>query len=503
MNKNWLYRVLALALVAMLALPMFALAEEAGQAEAVIEEQDSALIGDSADASDIILDRDPVEDGLYDPEVSEDLLPYVICNAYAGGTQARTIYLGGTANVQKYFEECLGITTDVEFPGKVQIYDKNFATITSFKSSKKAVATVNSEGIILGTGAGTATITIKGKALDGSKKTCKVDVTVVDPFEAKSIIDALYYTKVLGVKFHLPSEGFSVLPGQFITANQPNEDAAEKMGWALAEYTNKTTMDVFAEPEEGEITGLAEEDKFGIWPAIFNADGIDVTEFYNRGVTFTTSSSKVLPRAVTEDKLVGFYAFKPGKAKITVRAAGLAGKKSASVTVPVEVRTNNLDLGAPGDRAKALAAANNMLVYGIQSIKIKDANTVEVTLFFINPTNVTIGSLNNFGFNIYGTGMATDGTLQDEPFVSYFTASLNKKLKAATKKGPTVTTVKVTAKGAQVGDVLQNFGSLAYRCAINDDIHFDRMGALTDIDGHVAELYEYSALDLNQIWGND
>ena len=39
MNKNWLYRVLALALVAMLALPMFALADEVlpEQAEGVAE----------------------------------------------------------------------------------------------------------------------------------------------------------------------------------------------------------------------------------------------------------------------------------------------------------------------------------------------------------------------------------------------------------------------------------------------------------------------------------
>ena len=75
MNKNWFYRVLALALVAMLAVPMFAFAEEdvlATAAEAPAEELATALEGEDEIEPKVTFTADDLIDVLLGVKVTMD-----------------------------------------------------------------------------------------------------------------------------------------------------------------------------------------------------------------------------------------------------------------------------------------------------------------------------------------------------------------------------------------------------------------------------------------------
>lgn len=150
MNKNWFYRVLALALVAMLAVPMFAFAEEdvlATAAEAPAEELATALEGEDEIEPKVTFTADDLIDVLLGVKVTMD---------------------GGVYDLSTDDYVQLNL---VNSNGKKE----------TFKSSNKKVATVSDTGVVFFVGPGTATITCTGY-VDGYKKklTSKIAFTVID-----------------------------------------------------------------------------------------------------------------------------------------------------------------------------------------------------------------------------------------------------------------------------------------------------------------------------------
>jgi hypothetical protein len=166
MNKNWFYRVLALALVAMLAVPMFAFAEEdvlATAAEAPAEELATALEGD------------------------EDVQP--IAKRALDGIDVLDVYLGYSV------VEDLGdwdINDPQFFNTQINLANSNGGK-ESFKSSNKKVATVSPTGLITLVGVGRTTITCTGY-VDGKKKTTKFLFDVKDPTNPTSAVGHFYQT---------------------------------------------------------------------------------------------------------------------------------------------------------------------------------------------------------------------------------------------------------------------------------------------------------------------
>ena len=168
MNKNWFYRVLALALVAMLAVPMFAFAEEdvlAPAAETPAAELATTLEG-------------------------EELEP--IAKRSLAGVMVFDIYLGYSV-VEDLGDFDINLPYQREFQLNLVNSD---GSKESFKSSNKKVASVSPTGFVTLYGVGKVTITCTGK-VNGKKKTTKFSLTAKDPTNPDSINGHFYEVAAL------------------------------------------------------------------------------------------------------------------------------------------------------------------------------------------------------------------------------------------------------------------------------------------------------------------
>jgi len=254
MNKNWFYRVLALALVAMLAVPMFALADDdvlAPAAEAPAEELATAIDGE------------------------EEVLP--IAKRALDGIGILEVYLGYTV-VEKLDSFDINVPSDRNFQINLENSDGGKET---FKSSNKKVAMVSSTGFVTLTGVGTTTITCSG-TVGGKKKTTKFVIEVKDKTNPKEINGHFYQA---GEK----DWGFDT------------EDYSDSGSENMLENGKKYSKDFYIGVgfEEDDVPTLIYE------PVPFNADGEWIgpdcdpsddgyTMAYVNGYLFKNSNAKVM-----------------------------------------------------------------------------------------------------------------------------------------------------------------------------------------------------------------
>lgn len=156
MNKNWLYRVLAVALVAMLALPMFAMAEE----------KDAFQLGANGEATAVEL----MAKESWDPEI-----PTVVVDFDSSLNLTLDVDLGN----EDHFEDYYLVNATEEF------LDDDF---TYYKSSNTKVATLDKHGHLCIKTTGKSTITVKGKNSDGKIKTKKIKLDVTNSRAPKSVV---------------------------------------------------------------------------------------------------------------------------------------------------------------------------------------------------------------------------------------------------------------------------------------------------------------------------
>jgi len=151
MNKNWLYRILAIALVALLALPVFAMAEEVEAFElGAVELEEKKLT------------YDPVDPDPWDPTVPFDFDgPSVTYNT--------TIDLGNLTWDDTHF-----------------LYENAMSTFKKTNSNSKVV-TVSQRGTISLTGkTGKSTITFTAKgAHTETKSTCTIKLNIINTAKIK------------------------------------------------------------------------------------------------------------------------------------------------------------------------------------------------------------------------------------------------------------------------------------------------------------------------------
>lgn len=173
MNKNWLYRILAIALVAMLALPVFAMAEEFEEVEVILG--NDGVVEEAADVEEnlvIDVEEDNPDDYF---EVDFDEKTWDAGKFYLAGEEATDGFIIG-----------------------VDIGDYDGVASLSFKSNKSKVATASQYGSYYGLvtfqGTGKATVTVKAKlykeghnSLKYKTKSTKVTFEVIDPYAVDSV----------------------------------------------------------------------------------------------------------------------------------------------------------------------------------------------------------------------------------------------------------------------------------------------------------------------------
>lgn len=384
MNKNWFYRVLALALVAMLAVPMFAFAEEdvlATAAEAPAEELATALEGEDEIEPKVIF----AADDMINVELGKKVPMY-------GGL----IDLNDTPIIQ------LNLTNS---NGKKE----------SFKSSNKKVASVSPTGAVFFTGTGTATITCTGY-VDGFKKklTSKVVFDVIDLTEPTYLAGYMFgeegpFTDSGETVFPNNSE-ITVWPGMGIAENDvptlhyqplPFNDAHEYLGldykhgyhfkWSNAKvaffdgnlhlgFQNSTAPDgygattVTVQDEEGEDVELR-------WASPVNLPFVSAAKFW-MGEFLDSNDEQVLP---DNDLMPIFY--KPGKSTLTIKTMATAGMKSKSYTnkFVVDGQKITLSMGTDSELQKK-ANRYGAVLFQPHTLDIQSMDKVVLTLKVYNGT---------------------------------------------------------------------------------------------------------------------
>jgi len=377
MNKNWFYRVLALALVAMLAVPMFAFAEEdvlATAAEAPAEELATALEGEDEIEPKVVFSADDLIDVMLGVKVP----------MYGG------LYDLSTSPIVQ-----LNLTNS---NGKKE----------SFKSSNKKVATVSATGAVFFVGAGTATITCSGY-VDGFKKklTSKIVFDVIDLTEPTWMAGYMFgeegpFTDSGETVFPDGSE-LTVYPGMGIAENDvptlhyqplPFNDAHEYLGldykhgyhfkWSNAKvaFFDGNLHLGFQAAEAPETYGAMVDETTGLRIASpVNLPFVSAAKFW-MGEFLNTAGEQVLP---DNDLMPIFY--KPGKSTLTIKTMATAGMKSKSYTNKwiVDDQKITLSMGTDSELQKK-ANRYGAVLFQPHTLDIQSMDKVVLTLKVYNGT---------------------------------------------------------------------------------------------------------------------
>jgi len=368
MNKNWLYRVLALALVAMLALPMFALADE------VLPEQAEG----AAEAGELTFGNDEVvgksERWAYDEDrdIEVDLA--------SGDPNASYEVNAGTTH-------------------QIYVFEVAPATKVKFKSSNKKVAMVDAEGVLSAIDVGSAKITVTGKSHYG-KKNLKMTFTI-------KVKDDYRPAKVVGLFDGVDWEN-AVRNADILTTSKDYTDmslyfdgdkihALPGEGWNT--YFDGDARQLVKAPLYFDVMAVNKGGTF--------LDGLDDPKVkYNRSYSWDMSGTGVAftDNIFTKGKVTSGFNwsprhlifYKPGNASMTVTTSNLAGNQTSKSVFKFVVDKNKRTFYKPTKDDLKYAIANDTLYYGVQDIEIKDMSTAVVTLFFVNGTTNTVGTLKNF-----------------------------------------------------------------------------------------------------------
>jgi len=384
MNKNWFYRVLALALVAMLAVPMFAFAEEdvlATAAEAPAEELATALEGEDEIEPKVIF----TGDDMINVELGKKVPMY-------GGL----IELNDTPIIQLNLTNSNG--------GK-----------ESFKSSNKKVATVSPTGAVFFVGAGTVTITCSGY-VDGYKKklTSKVVFDVIDLTEPTYLAGYIYFGETpfadAGEPVMANKDGWISYPGEGIMAGdipsmhyQPVPFNAEH-DWLGLDYKHGYTYKFSnakvaffdgnlhkgfqnsTAPESygattATITNEEGEEVEVRWASPVNLPFVSSAKFW-MGEFLNTAGEQVLP---DNDLMPIFY--KPGKTNLTIKTMATAGNKSKSYVNVFEVEDQKITLSMGTDKElQRKADRYGAVLFQPHTLDIQSMDKVVLTLKVYNGT---------------------------------------------------------------------------------------------------------------------
>lgn len=387
MNKNWLYRVLALVLIAMLALPV-ALAEEVEEVEAVLgadgATEDLYLGNDGADVDNFFEPSSPTIDP--DDDIGWGYDDKVITPDAFQGDEAEAIGL--------YFDGNTGSYDDL--------------VNVSYKSSKTSVANVTGEykegniayAAIAMYKPGKATITIKAKfgKMSGShyktkSKTIKVKLTIKSALEPASV--KTYFGKL----------------------DEYDGSDAKKSGHPYGKvdmgYSGKILMPIPFD-EDGNNTSYSLEladpayhlvDEDGIvWPSwSWKWSNSKVAFFKETGVS--VSKEKQQSGTWYEDYEIDgdFYLepvfYKPGN--VTVTFTALNGKKKATAKFTVKKNEKKWTVN------KKTAKVKGDMAVVVKQIKYTDLEHAEVTIVCINDSGAT-WKKGPVAFGVYREGYVDD-----------------------------------------------------------------------------------------------
>jgi len=430
MNKNWFYRVLALALVAMLAVPMFALADDdvlAPAAEAPAEELATAIEGEE-----------------------EELLP--IAKRSLNGVYILDVYLGYSV-IEKLDSFDINVPADQFFQINLENSDGGKET---FKSSNKKVAMVSNTGFVTLTGAGETIITCTGK-VGGKKKTTKFKIEVKDhtnPVEinghfyntdddwlfAKDLVEfsdagseellenGKKYAKdyYIGYGF-MPDDEPSVVyePVPFNDDGDwigPKSDIPYMAGY-LYKHSNAKVMffDGNNHAAAATILDIAEEGspvdkpfvashKFWTGPAAATAADNAYTYDY---------AALMLPKFEEHILVPVFY--KNGTNKLTIKTMATAGLKSYTYTNTFEIPKEKVTLRRGTDKELMKRAEHSEeVLYQVDTLDIQSMDKVVLTLKIYNGTDWGIPVKDvKFAASVIDSNiaLATDGDYT--PFLQY------------------------------------------------------------------------------------
>jgi hypothetical protein len=424
MNKNWLYRVLALALVAMLALPMFAMAED------VLPEQveEAAEAGEVTFGEDEAVAKDSISDYYDLADVDRGII--LVNLAYDDpDREVSSIVVGVDNNLNE-------VKRDLTPGMRAQIIVTGSAPTSKikFKTSNKKVAQINSEGVLTCVDVGTAKITVTGRSTYGNKKLkMTFKVKVKDDLRAEGVVMA--YDDVDATH----DGSWDAARARQTTATKVSYDDMDivKSGQTLKVvpgygWNNNGTL-----PDAAKYFSFMAFNKDGIY-----LDGVDKDTYdsatddvgpftYDRGYQWKiTKGSSVMWADNTANKTFGsfgnaplhFVFYKPGKASLTVTTANRTGNSTSKSTFNFEVVKNKVTIYKPTKADLALAKDRDTLYYGIQDIEVKSMGEVVVTLFFVNGTGFSVDKLKDFTFSLK-TGMLDE--LKDTKYPNYRQITVN------------------------------------------------------------------------------
>jgi hypothetical protein len=466
MNKNWLYRVLALALVAMLAVPMFALAED------VLPEQVEAAAeaGELAFGEDEVVAKTPIGSATAGP-ITVDL-------AYDDPDAEYTRVAGTTSQI---FVDGVGPTKKVKF-----------------KSSNKKVATVNSEGVLTAVDVGNAKITVTAKTSYGKELKNSFKIKVTDVWRAKKVAAVFDVNPVRTWAQAGGKYGSNMGKSGLIKAGSKIK-AKIGEGWTdggrlLAQGATPLYFDVMAVNDDGLFLDGIDKDGDGntytydrgySWKIKSGSDKVWVDNADFAGARPGKRTFGIMDNTVGSNSL-HFEFFKPGKAVLEVATANFAGNQTSKNTFTIEVEKNKKTFYKPTKSDLNTAKDRHTLYYGIQEIEIKDMETVEVTLFFVNGTDFSLNKLRHFDLDIstgmlpaYPNGYADYHnvdwnylTANAVPFVSCNDGK-TKTIDTEIKSGK-ISTVKVTYKNKYTHDnaaANSQWGSYVRKATANNEIN--------------------------------
>jgi len=385
MNKNWFYKVLALVLVAMLALPMFALAEETEEVVIAAEAPAEVVEDDEVVADDVEAAGEEAEDA----EAGEVDLGEAVAKTWF--EDAGIIYVDlASRHVPSY-------DIAIEDEGAVwQIVVENVKDGTdaslSFKSSNRKVAAVGDDGSIVLMKPGKVTITVRGYIPDKkSKVSAKFKLNVTDANRPS------YMTMYVG----------------------PSDDADEFSDdtFASGKTVNVLVGEGWTQPLDEGIEAsdfVPQMSDYAMVPYLYNADD-GLIEEYPAGLTFKWSNAKVAffdPRVDDapndkpykaagkiwpgETNLVPVF-YKSGKSTLTVKAPAVSGAKAMNYKITFNVKANKVDHLVPyGDSyLQSLANKDGVILYAVDSIDIQTVDKVVVKMKVYNGTDWSASTLKN------------------------------------------------------------------------------------------------------------
>lgn len=325
MNKNWLYRILAIALVAMLALPMFAMAEE-------------TAIELGADGEATVAEQ----------KLATDLNPWGETVGYTAADAETNVVLLYATNLVMNIDMATDwldyylVTTDDEG------FDWVSDSLVCTKNSKKSVLTCDKHNHITIKKPGKAVLTLKAtNAVTGEKVTIKVTVNVKDSsgfkLQKETGIDdgEDFTTKVWNIALGAPFNGvneFGVSDSQAI---------AESDVIALRAVVLDPTGDT---SDMVQVDYPVTSDTMGMWGGAITTDICpQQTDKINRIATYKSSSKSVV-------------AVNPFTGQITAKKTG-----SATITATL------YDVVERGETGAANAYAMKTLKKKIKVVKNKSA----------------------------------------------------------------------------------------------------------------------------------